>query len=187
MRDMTKQSLTETHPKNPCIYEKETPGDLPCTHNALRRAVRRLSYLYDEALECSGLKSTQVALIGTIDQMTDPQTALGPTLQALAEALAIQTSALTHALRPLVRDGLVEVMRDARDKRSKHSALTADGKVRLKQALQAWSAVNHHIEEVLGAESAILLRLLADKVASDDFLLMYRDKHLLDTVTERIV
>ncbi|MEO8117880.1 MAG: MarR family transcriptional regulator [Rhodoferax sp.] len=181
---MPKQSATETCLQNPCLYEKEVLGDLPCTHTALRRAARRLAYLYDEALECVGLKATQVALIGAIDQMTDPQTVLGPTLQELAGRLAIQTSALTHALRPLVRDGLVQVVPDASDKRSKRGALTAQGKARLKQAMQAWSTVNHRIEEVLGSDSAVLLRALADKVASDGFLQAYRGECTGSVATE---
>ncbi|WP_263465377.1 MarR family winged helix-turn-helix transcriptional regulator [Pseudomonas aeruginosa] len=157
-----------------CAYEREDLGDLPCTHTAIRRAARRLAYLYDEAMECVGLKSTQVALVGAIDQMTDPQTALGPTLHELAGGLTIQISALTHALRPLVRDGLVELLPDANDKRTKRSVLTAQGKARIKQAVQAWSTVNHRVEEVLGPDSATLLRELADHIASDGFLQAYR-------------
>ena len=171
---MPRPSAPASCPLNPCTYEKEVLGDLPCTHTALRLAVRRLAYLYDEALECVDLKATQVALIGAIDQMTDPHTALGPPLQELAGRLAIQTSALTHALRPLVRDGFVELVPDASDKRSKRGALTAQGKARLKQAVQAWSTVNQRVEEMLGSESAVLLRSLADKVASDAFLQDYR-------------
>lgn len=161
-------------PQNSCAYEREDLGDLPCTNTAIRRAARRLAYLYDEAVECVDLKSTQVALVGAIDQMTDPQTGLGPTLQDLAGQLAIQISALTHALRPLVRDGLVALLPDAHDKRTKRGILTAHGKVRIKQAVQAWSTVNHRVEEVLGPDSAALLRALAGKVASDDFLQAYQ-------------
>ena len=172
---MTNQSTTDIDPVNPCAYKREALGDLPCTNISIRRAARRLAYLYDEAAECVDLKATQVTLAGTIDQMTDVQTALGPTLLELAAGLAIQISALTHALRPLVRDGLITLQPDAQDKRTKRAALTEHGKTRLKQALQAWSAVNHRVEEVLGPESAGMLRALADQVASDGFLLAYRD------------
>lgn len=172
---MNNPSMAEMPPANPCTYEREALGDLPCTNTSIRRAARRLAYLYDEAAECVGWKATQVALAVMIDQMTDAQTARGPTLLELAGGLAIQISALTHALRPLVRDGLVALQPDAQDKRTKRATLTAQGKARLKQALQAWSAVNHRVEEVLGPESAGQLRALADQVASDDFLRDYRD------------
>ena len=158
-----------------CAYEREAPGDLPCTNISIRRAARRLAYLYDEAAECVDLKATQVTLAGTIDQLTNMHTAQGPTLLELAGAQAIQISALTHALRPLVRDGLVALQPDAQDKRTKRATLTDEGKTRLKQALLAWSAVNHRVEQVLGPESAAMLRALADQVASDEFLQAYRD------------
>ena len=114
---------------------------MPCTNISIRRAARRLAYLYDEAAECVDLKATQVTLAGTIDQLTNMHTAQGPTLLELAGAQAIQISALTHALRPLVRDGLVALQPDAQDKRTKRATLTDEGKTRLKQALLAWSAV----------------------------------------------
>ena len=38
--------------------------------------------------------------------------------------LAISISAVTHAMRPLVRDGLVRLQPDARDRRTKHAGLT---------------------------------------------------------------
>lgn len=171
---MKKPPAPGTRSEPPCPYEAEALGNLPCTHTAVRRAARRLSHLYDEALHCVDLKATQVALLGAIDQMTDTQTVLGPTLQELAGRLAIQTSALTHALRPLVRDGLVELRPDADDKRSKRGVLTAQGKARLKQAVQAWYTVNQRVEEVLGPSSAVLLRSLADNIASDGFLLAYQ-------------
>lgn len=53
--------------------------------------------------------------------------------------------------------------------------MTDEGKARLKQALLAWSAVNHRVEQVLGPESAAMLRALADQVASDEFLQAYRE------------
>ena len=40
---------------HPCAYEREAPGDLPCTNISIRRAARRLAYLYDEAAECVDL------------------------------------------------------------------------------------------------------------------------------------
>ncbi|BCH17549.1 MULTISPECIES: MarR family transcriptional regulator [unclassified Mesorhizobium] len=64
------------------------------------------------ALVPTGLTSTQTLLLGQIDGLAAAYGEDGPTLQVLADRLAIQISALTHALRPLVRDGLVEVRHD---------------------------------------------------------------------------
>jgi DNA-binding MarR family transcriptional regulator len=144
-----------------------------CTATSLRLAARRLGQPYDEALAPLDLKATQLALIAEIDRLVgaDQQ---GPTLQDLASRLAIQLSALTHALRPLVRDGIVEVRQDAHDRRTKHGVLTPLGKTRLSEALVRWAAANDHVEAALGPASAANLRALADQVASDAFLVAYQ-------------
>lgn len=82
----------------------------------------------------------------------------------------IQVSALTHAMRPLVRDGLVEVRVDARDRRSKHVILSGSGKARLQEMCDRWNEANQRFEAILGAEAAETLRRLADRVASPEFL-----------------
>ncbi|HSI48130.1 MAG TPA: MarR family transcriptional regulator [Ideonella sp.] len=144
-----------------------------CTNTALRLAARRLGQLYDEALAPLDLKATQLALIFEIDKLkgADQQ---GPTLQDLATRLAIQLSALTHALRPLVRDGIVELRQDAQDRRTKHGVLTPLGQTRLSEAVVRWAAANDQVEAVLGPASAASLRALADQVASDAFLVAYK-------------
>jgi len=150
-------------------------GGNVCTNTALRLAARRLGQLYDEALAPLDLKATQLALIAEIDKLmvADPH---GPTLQELAARLAIQLSALTHALRPLVRDGFVELRADAKDRRTKHGVLTALGKARLSEAAARWAAANDRVEAVLGPASAANLRALANQVSSDAFLAAYRSE-----------
>lgn len=152
-------------------------GGRVCTNTALRVAARRLGQLYDEALAPLGLKATQLALISEIDKLmgADQQ---GPTLQDLASRLAIQLSALTHALRPLVRDDIVELLPDAKDRRTKHGVLTPLGKTRLSEAVVRWAAANDQVEAVLGPTSAANLRALADQVASDAFLLAFKAESL---------
>ena len=157
----------------PATDEQSIVGGRVCTNTALRLAARRLGQLYDEALAPLDLKATQLALIAEIDKLmgADQQ---GPALQDLANRLAIQLSALTHALRPLVRDGLVELRQDAKDRRTKHGVLTPLGKTRLSEALVRGAAENDRVEAALGPASAANLRALADQVASDAFLVAYK-------------
>lgn len=157
----------------PATDERDILGELACTNTALRRAARRLGQLYDEALAPLDLKATQIGLIAEIERFSASGSEQGPTLQDLAARLAIQISALTHALRPLVRDGLVELRQDAEDRRTKHGVLTRLGKKRLSEALVLWAEANSRVEDVLGRDSAATLRALADEVASDEFLAAY--------------
>lgn len=171
MKNMTRtpSQPDECHPEEKNAFEV-----LACTNTALRRAARRLGNLYDDALAPLGLKSTQIALLSEIERMEAANAGQPPTLQDLAFKLAIQISALTHALRPLMRDGLVELRADEHDRRAKRADLTAAGTELLHQAMVYWAKANQRVEEVLGRESAAALRAAADFVASDDFLEAYR-------------
>ena len=152
---------------------KSRYAELVCTNTALRRAARRLGNLYDDALAPLGLKATQVSLLAEIDRLVSANKGQAPTLQDLAAKLAIQISALTHALRPLVREGLVILHQDEQDRRTKRASLTPLGDTRLSEAIAYWAAANQRVERVLGADSAVALRALADLVASDAFLADY--------------
>jgi DNA-binding MarR family transcriptional regulator len=145
----------------------------PCNNTSLRLAARRLGNLYDDALKGAGLKSTQFALMVEIARLGAANAGLAPTLQDLAARLAIQISALTHAVRPLVRDGLVVLQPDPADGRTKRAALSDTGLQRLEAAAAHWADTNARVEAVLGAGAAAALRALADRVSSDEFLVAF--------------
>jgi DNA-binding MarR family transcriptional regulator len=173
MGTSTKLVDAKGSPDKPVAQEQGITAGRVCTNSALRLAARRLGQLYDEALAPLDLKATQLALIAEIDKLMGADQR-GPTLQDLANRLAIQLSALTHALRPLVRDGLVKLHQDAQDRRTKHGVLTPQGRARLSEAMVLWAAANDQVEAVLGPASAANLRALANQVASDAFLTAYK-------------
>src|ERR1700754_695674 len=140
-----------------------------CTNTALRRASRRLGQLYDEALAPTGLRSTQVGLLTQIQVMADTGSRLGPTLQDLAGELALRVSGITHALSPLIRDGLVDLLPDPADARVKHALLTAKGKAKWVKAVQYWAIANEHVEKVMSSAKAAKLRELADQISLEPF------------------
>lgn len=142
-----------------------SPGasDSVCSNAALRRATRRLGQLYDEAIAPSGLKATQFGLLNQIRQLR------APTLRVLADDLVMDLSALSHTLKPLLRDDLVTLVADAADKRAKHVVLTAAGQAKLKQASKLWLRAHTRFERVFGAEQAKALRRACDWIASQEF------------------
>jgi len=165
--------MTKTTQDTP-RFELKTLAELACTNSALRRASRRLGNLYDEALAPLAMTAAQLGLLAEIERCFQSDGQCGPTLQELAGRLAIQMSAVTHAMKPLLRDGLVELARDARDARSKRCTLTSVGKARLLEAMGLWAHTNERVERLLGADSAVLLRAMADAIASEDFLEQYQ-------------
>jgi len=143
--------------------------DPPCTNTAIRRATRRIGSLYDNGMAATGLKATQLGLLLQIQRLDNGE----PSIQALAQELSIQISAVTHALRPLLREGLISINAAPADRRTKRVRLSGLGRSRLVQGIKLWKAVNRRLEAVLGSEKAGMLRELSDLVASDNFAESY--------------
>jgi DNA-binding MarR family transcriptional regulator len=162
---------------------KRTPAEplpepydaLSCTHTSLRRASRQLTQLYDDALAPAGLTSAQALLVAQLEELGGAPAGTGPSLQALARRLGIQISALSHALRPLLRDGVVDLRVDADDGRIKRAVLTPKGMAQTQQMYALWRQTNRRLESLLGDGAAEQLRLLANRVAAPDFLAAFAE------------
>src|SRR5262245_14330525 len=96
-----------------------------CFNALVRRASRVLNRYYDTELRPSGLKITQFNVLAALAQ------APAMPLTRLADLLAIERSALARNLKPLERQGYVEVSIGA-DKRSRFARLTRAGAAKLK-------------------------------------------------------
>ena len=134
-----------------------------CNGTAFRKATRRVSQLFDEALAPCGLRSTQRSILVQIARLGRP--AMGD----LAEALVLDRSALAHNLKPLERDGLVEIGVDPADKRSRLVGLTALGVTRLNDSFPLWEKAQRRFESCFGVERARALRASLALIASADF------------------
>ncbi|MBH0236500.1 MarR family winged helix-turn-helix transcriptional regulator [Methylobrevis albus] len=139
-----------------------------CANSAVRRAARRLGQLYDDAIEGSGLRATQFSLLAQIRLLG------APALQPLASALAMDLSALGHSLKPLLRDGLVTIEPDDRDRRVRRVSLTPAGARRLEDVERAWRAAQQRFEALVGADDAAALQRILSKVASPEFAAAFR-------------
>jgi DNA-binding winged helix-turn-helix (wHTH) protein/DNA-binding MarR family transcriptional regulator len=134
-----------------------------CNNASLGKAARRLGKLYDSVLEPSGLKATQFSLLTQIH-------ALGrPTMAGLANSLLMDLSAMRRSLRPLIRDGLVLLRLDAKDRRVKRVVLTAAGAAKFKQAMQLWRKAQGRFEKAFGSARAAKLRSELKLLSSEGF------------------
>jgi DNA-binding MarR family transcriptional regulator len=136
----------------------------------MRRAMRRVSQIYDEALKPCGLRSTQRSLLVSIAR------ARRPTMGELAASLVLDRSALAHNLKPLEREGLVEVVADKHDKRIRLVALTKAGRAKLAQSLPLWEEAQLRFERPFGGERAKALRATLHYIASPEFARRLNDK-----------
>ena len=140
-----------------------------CNCTALRKATRRVSQLYDSALEPCGLRTTQRAILHHIARSGTPP------LGELAEALVMDRGALTHNLKPLERDGLVEVHVDPEDRRNRLVALTAAGRAKLAESEPLWKRAQAGFETAFGAAKSASLRKALEYLVSEDFVVAFGD------------
>ena len=139
-----------------------------CNNSCLRKATRHIGQLFDDIIKPSGLKATQFGLLAHIKAMG------APTMKMLAEVLVMDLSALGHTLKPLVRDGFVELTPDEEDRRSKRVRLTELGEAKTGETADLWQIAQRRFDEALGAEKAEQLREVLDFVASDEFNQAFR-------------
>lgn len=145
---------------------KPINDDIPCNATAMRKASRRLTQLYDEAIGGSGLRSTQFAILSELDLLAEAP----PTMAELAAILVMDRSALGHNLRPLERDGLVELRQSDTDRRRRHVVMTARGKARYREGLRLWAEAQERFNRVFGKDEATALRMTLLHIAYDERL-----------------
>jgi DNA-binding MarR family transcriptional regulator len=135
-----------------------------CNCTALRKATRRVSQLYDEALAPSGLKTTQRAILAQLGR-SEPST-----VGELAAALVMDAGALAHTLKPLERDRLVAVAVDPDDRRNRLISLTRQGRAKLAETDVLWAKAQAGFETGFGRVKSEALREALQFLVSDHFV-----------------
>lgn len=129
-------------------------SNLACNCAALRKASRRLTQLYDDALAPSGLRSTQFTILNDLHW----RGADAPTIGELAEALVMDRSSVGHTLRPLARDGYVTLVPSKADRRQQLVRLTRKGEAKWSEGHACWRNAQDEFETLVGKSGAAELR-----------------------------
>jgi len=112
-----------------------------CLH--VQRAARALARRFDDALRPVGLTNGQFSLMMSLNRPAPPP------MKPVAELLAMDQTTLTAALKPLRRQGWVEIIVNPDDRRERLLQLTAEGKAALAAAVPIWEATHSEIEKQL--------------------------------------
>ena len=140
-----------------------TPTTADCNCFAVRSAARHVTQLYDQFLAPSGLRANQFSILAKLDR-------LGPmTINVLAEAMVTDRTTLARNLKPLQRDGLINIEASPSDRRAKELHLTKTGMKRLDEARKAWSQAQSRFEQTFGAKRTTNLRDMLRAVVTSDF------------------
>ncbi|MGF1611718.1 MAG: MarR family winged helix-turn-helix transcriptional regulator [Kiloniellales bacterium] len=134
-------------------------ADPPCSCFRLRRAARRLTQAYDQALRPAGLRGTQFSLLSHVLRED------GLSVTDLAERMAMERTTLTRNLRPLQKAGLLRVEPGA-DRRSRAVRITAQGRQAFEAALPLWRAAERDFRRQMGKEQVAALHRLLDQAAA---------------------
>ena len=136
------------------------PADFAFTHHVrdhclclhVQRAARALARRFDDALRPIGVTQGQFSLLVSLNR-AEP-----PTIGAVANLLALDRTTLTANLKPLERRGLVKVVVDADDKRSRRLVLTPLGRELLAAAAPLWKRAHAKAERLLKSASPDIVR-----------------------------
>jgi DNA-binding MarR family transcriptional regulator len=129
-----------------------------CACTVLRRAARKVTHVYDDALAPAGLRITQYSLLANLDRHG------AVAMTELAELLGMDRTTLTRNVGPLERDGLLALRSSGRG-RTKLVTLTDRGRRRLRDAFPYWLAAQERFGRVLGAGPAANLTEIAGAIA----------------------
>jgi len=123
-----------------------------CLCLAAQRAARRLARRFDEVLKPVGITSGQFSLLMSFNR-PEP-----PTIGAVASLLAMDRTTLTANLKPLQRRGLISLVADDKDRRSRRIRLEDPGMAVLNAALPIWIDTHAKIDSEVGADQVTALR-----------------------------
>lgn len=107
--------------------------------------------MYDIAMQESGVRSTQFALLVGIAKLQPV------TMGALAKVLMLDRSTLTRSLRLLEKARMVEISKRA-TMRQRFLKLTNSGEKALQQSLPLWRTAHARFVDAVGAEYWLKLR-----------------------------
>lgn len=143
---------------------QEVPAIAPCACYRARSMARAITGLYDETLDDSGLRATQLAILAAIRSRGSAS------MQVLAAELGVDPSTMTRTLAPMEQGGFVASEPGA-DRRVRELVLTAKGRRKLAEAGRLWSKAQQRLRERIGSDrfdrllddmDAVLAALRAD-------------------------
>ncbi|AET92776.1 transcriptional regulator, MarR family with acetyltransferase activity [Burkholderia sp. YI23] len=134
------------------MQEVQPVGVEQCNCFAVRKAARQISRLYDAFLEPSGLRITQFLILATLDEQQSAS------INALAERLDIERTAMGKMIGFLERDSLVTMRPAPTDGRVRIVELTAEGRALFERATPLWLEAQHQFSVMNGAKKVAGLR-----------------------------
>ncbi|HKV63510.1 MAG TPA: MarR family winged helix-turn-helix transcriptional regulator [Candidatus Acidoferrum sp.] len=130
-----------------------------CASLNFRRTARAVTRLYDMALQESGIRSTQFAILVGIAKKQPIS------MGALGDILGIDSTTLTRSLHLLKNEGLISISKRAK-KRQRFLSMTTEGEKTLGRSVPAWRAAQERFVATVGPEYWLELRNELERLAN---------------------
>jgi len=118
-----------------------------CVSNNLHQTARAISRIYGEEMRSSGIQRSQFAILGYLNKLGVVQ------LTELADMLFMERTTLSRNLKPLVKNGLVQINKSPADARARDISLTKEGKTRFREATKLWRKAQKRILASFGEDN----------------------------------
>ncbi|HEX7912487.1 MAG TPA: MarR family transcriptional regulator [Paraburkholderia sp.] len=134
------------------LPENQPIGVDQCNCFTVRKAARQISRLYDAYLQPSGLRITQFLTLATLNEQQSAS------VNALAERLDIERTAMGKMIGFLERDGFVKMRPSPTDGRIRMVELTPEGADLFERAAPLWLEAQQQFSIMNGAKNVAVLR-----------------------------
>jgi len=134
-----------------------------CASLNFRRTSRMVTRIYDAAMQESGVRSTQFAILVGIAKLQP--VAMG----TLAKVLMLDSSTLTRSLRLLQKEGMIEKSKRG-EMRQRFLKLTHSGEKALERSLPLWRTAHATFVATVGEKYWLKLRNELESIAKSTIL-----------------
>ena len=131
-----------------------------CSCLRLRRITRRVTQVYDRAMEPAGLTVGQFGLLSR-RYGAKARREVVP-IGILAERMGMDPTTLSRSLKPLESLGFIDSAVNARDRRRRVVRITEAGITKLRQAVPLWRKAQRQIDDALGIDASVALNGLLE-------------------------
>jgi DNA-binding MarR family transcriptional regulator len=122
----------------------------------MRKSSRLITQFYEDRLSAVGLKSGQFSILKAVNFLKQTSN------KELQGILVIDQTTLSRNLKPLFRDGYLQLSPDSNDARIKLISLTTQGQNLYEKADPIWQKAQKDLEKKLGTEEVKNILTLAD-------------------------
>lgn len=144
------------------LPENQPIGVDQCNCFTVRKAARQISRLYDAYLQPSGLRITQFLILATLNEQRSAS------VNALAERLDIERTAMGKMIGFLERDGFVKMRPSPTDGRIRIVELTPEGTDLFERGAPLWREAQHHFSVMNGPKNVAVLRRSLSQMKVDN-------------------